>query len=383
MSDAKVDFVYLSEEDLIKAGILDGKLAVDTMCEVMSLLSEGDYLMGGNDGNSHGIALRFPKESPFENFPLSGVDRRYMAMPAYLGGRFHKVGQKWYGSNKENLKKGLPRSILMVTINDTDTGAPIAYMSGNLISAMRTAAVPFVAARYVTKPDPKVLSIIGAGQIGKASVICAMAEYPTIETIKIRGGSPDSPSAKKLAEYVKAEYPSVKDIIICGTLEEAVRDCDLICEAVSVRNLDDQPFIQEEWIKPGAVILSSMCLCFDDDFLINRASLAIDNWKMYVEFLEGALLRQKEEGIKRPFGVMGTNLLNLVNQGKLKKETVPLIGDYPRGIAPTRKSDDEIFVIGACGMPIEDVGLGYTMYENAMEKGLGTKLNLWNQPFLA
>lgn len=129
----KVDFLYLSEKDLIEAGVLDGKQCVDTMSETMALLSEGDYRLGGNNANAHGLAVRFPKESPFPNMPTDGLDRRFMAMPAYLGGRFNKMGQKWYGSNKENTKKGLPRSIHMLTLNDSDTGAPIAYMSANII----------------------------------------------------------------------------------------------------------------------------------------------------------------------------------------------------------------------------------------------------------
>lgn len=50
---------------------------------------------------------------------------------------------------------------------------------------MRTGAVPFGAARYLAKKDSSVLAIIGAGVIGTASVICAMAEYHTINIIKI------------------------------------------------------------------------------------------------------------------------------------------------------------------------------------------------------
>lgn len=49
-----------------------------------------------------------------------------MAMPAYLGGVFDMAGMKWYGSNCANKEKGLPRSILMLTLNDKDTGAPVA-----------------------------------------------------------------------------------------------------------------------------------------------------------------------------------------------------------------------------------------------------------------
>ena len=139
----KVEFLYLSEEDMIEAGVLDAGKCVDVMGEVVSLLSKGDYLMGGKDRNAHGIMLNFPLESDIEDFPLNDSrDRRFMAMPAYLGGRFHLAGQKWYGSNGRNVQKGLPRSILMVTLNDVETGQPLAYMSANLLSAMRTGAMP-------------------------------------------------------------------------------------------------------------------------------------------------------------------------------------------------------------------------------------------------
>ena len=39
----------------------------------------------------------------------------------------------------------------MYTLNDKDTGAPLAYMSANLLSAIRTGAVPGVAARFLAK----------------------------------------------------------------------------------------------------------------------------------------------------------------------------------------------------------------------------------------
>ena len=379
---SKIDFLYLSEKDMIEAGVLDGKRCVDTMSEVMELLSREDYLLGGPTSNSHGIGLRFPKKPKHKDMPKDGMDRRFMAMPAYLGWRYHIVGQKWYGSNKENNAKGLPRSILMVTLNNADTAAPFAYMSANLLSAMRTGAVPFVAARYLVKQSPKVLAIVGAGVIGTASVICAMGEYPDMETIRIKAGSVDSPKAKKLKEYIEKNYPQVTSVEISATLEEAVKDADIICEAVSVKNPDDQPHMKEEWIKPGAVILSSMNMAFDDDFIQNRASIIIDNWKMYDEFVENALRSQKEEGVKRPLGVVGANILNMANQGRIKKEEVPLIGDLVRGTLPTQKSDKQIYLVGACGMPIEDVGWGYACYEKAREKGIGTMLNLWDEPYL-
>lgn len=128
----KTEFLYMSEPDTIAAGVLDARKCIDNAEEVFTLLAKGDYLMGGNNHNNHGMYIVFPKESEFPNMPVAGPDRRFVAMPAYLGGRFDICGQKWYGSNAANKKKGLPRSVLMVTLNNKDTGEPIAYMSANL-----------------------------------------------------------------------------------------------------------------------------------------------------------------------------------------------------------------------------------------------------------
>ena len=60
---SKIDFMYLSEQDTIKAGVLDSKKCVDTIEEVFRLLSRGDYLMGGPKEKSHGVMLWFLKKT--------------------------------------------------------------------------------------------------------------------------------------------------------------------------------------------------------------------------------------------------------------------------------------------------------------------------------
>ena len=140
MSYPKVDILYLSEKDMLAAGVNNVVSCTDCMEEVVKLLDDGDYRMGGENGNSHGCMISFPDNPEFPNMPKNGPDRRFMAMPAYLGGKFDMAGVKWYGSNVENREKGLPRSILMVILNDKETGAPKAFLSANLISAYRTAA---------------------------------------------------------------------------------------------------------------------------------------------------------------------------------------------------------------------------------------------------
>ena len=129
--DERFNFLFLTEEEAVKAGAGNMERCIEVMDEVLELLGQGDYLMGTPNHNAHGIKIYFPKEPKFPDMPKKGPDRRFMALVAYLGGRFHVCGEKWYGSNIANRDRGLPRSILTTLLNDPDTGAPIAFLSAN------------------------------------------------------------------------------------------------------------------------------------------------------------------------------------------------------------------------------------------------------------
>ena len=66
---AKIDFLYLSEPDMIAAGVKDMKKCVDVMEDMMVTLNKGDYVMGGENHNSHGCMVTFPDNPAFEGMP--------------------------------------------------------------------------------------------------------------------------------------------------------------------------------------------------------------------------------------------------------------------------------------------------------------------------
>ena len=199
----KLRLLYLDEEDMIEAGVLDAAKCVDIMEETIGLLEDGDFIMGGPEHNSHGIMLEFPMKSNIEGFPINdGADRRFIAMPAYLGGKFHVAGCKWYGSNGNNRRMGIPRSNLMFILNDVETGAPLAFMAANLLSSARTGAMPGLATKLLAKKDSKVLAMIGAGPIAKSCFRAIMTNMKNIDTVKIKAGSLKSKTAAQLKEYI-------------------------------------------------------------------------------------------------------------------------------------------------------------------------------------
>lgn len=383
MSDTRIDFLYLNEKDMIEAGVMDAGRCVDTMQEVLCLLARGDVLMGGKSRREHGIQLIFPKKSEILDFPLEDSrDRRFMSMPAYLGGRFHLAGEKFYGSNGRNVKKGLPRSILMVTLNDVETGQPIAYMSANLLSAMRTGAVPGVVARHLSVKEPKVLTLLGPGVVNKTCLMAYMSQFDTIDTIKIKGSSAASETARKMKQFIKENYPQILNIILCDTDEEAVSDADIISEATSVEKRQ-WPVLDPKWIKPGCLIISSGTMDFSDyDFMVDNVRKIVDNYPMYEEYVQVYEERDKE-GKRLSSGIPGMYYVNMVDDGRIKRSEVTELGEILLGEKPGRKSEDEIIMVSVGGMPILDVGWGYECYCKAKEKGIGTSLNLWEKPYLS
>ncbi len=374
MSYPRVDFLYLSEDDMIAAGVKDMAGCVEAMDEMLRLMKVGDYRMGGSNGNSHGCMVMFPEKSPFPEMPLDGPDRRFMAMPAYLGGKFDMAGMKWYGSNVENKEKGLPRSILTLILNDKDTGAPVAFMSANILSAYRTGAVPGVGFKYFAREDADTIGIVGPGVMSKTALAAAMAVRPTIKTVKVKGRG--KASLQAFIDYAKKLYPDA-DIYGVDTIEEAVRDSDIVSVSTSTPTGDPSvyPYIDEAWIKPGAIIESTAALRFDDDFIINRARTVTDNIKLYEAWEE-----EMKPNAYNTIPIPAVRVMDLIAEGKMKSEQVDDLGDVLLGNIPLHRKKDEIVIYSVGGMPVEDVAWGTIVYRNALEKGIGTKLNLWETP---
>ncbi|KAA8732361.1 ornithine cyclodeaminase [Acinetobacter qingfengensis] len=375
--NTKIDFLYLSEQDMIQAGVTDMPSCVDTMEEMFALLYQGDYRMAGPNSDSHGAMVIFPESSPFPTMPKPTADRRFMAMPAYLGGRFQTAGVKWYGSNIDNRNKGLPRSILMFTLNDVDTGAPLAYMSANLLSAYRTGAIPGVGARHLARKDSRVIGLVGPGVMGKTSISAFVAVCPKINTIKIKGRS--AASIQEFINWLKENHPQIKSIQVVDSIEEVVRDSDIItyCNSGETGNPDLYPLVKHEWIKPGAYLAMPAYCNIDEAMQQKSVRKVLDNPGMYEAWFEEV---PKPAHVHIP--LIGVKFLDMIAEGKMTYDDVEDLGKIVSGNAPGRRNDEEIIIMSVGGMPVEDVAWGTVIYHNALAKGIGTKLNLWETPAL-
>lgn len=380
MSSA-IDFLYLNEKDMVSAGVTDIGRCVDVMEETLILMARGDYRMAGASANSHGAQVNFPQTPEHEGMPSDGPDRRFMAMPAYLGGRFRNSGVKWYGSNTENRKKGLPRSIHVFVLNDAETGAPLSIMSANLLSAYRTGAVPGVGVKHLAVKNASTVGIIGPGVMSRTILGAAISQRPSINEVKVKGRSQGS--TQNAVDWIKESYPQIDNVRVVETEQEAIEGSDIVIAGTSTspEGPSGFPYFKTEWIKPGALLLMPAAARLDDDFVASDAAeLVVDYTGLYEEwFNENGPNVTYEELL----GIPGNRWWDMMKEGSLPAGALHNIGDIADGKVPGRLNNEQIFCFSIGGMPVEDVAWATEVYENAKEKGIGTELNLWDAPALA
>lgn len=185
----KVDFLYLSESDMMKAGVLDMGRCMASMEEMFRLLQREDYRMGGQ-GNEHGMRVLFPKSSEVEGMPLHEPDRRFMIMPAYLGGRFRKFGIKSYGSNPRNKEEWAPK----IDFDDVSSGRGHGDSNGLYVGKSAECDADSGSIRggdpaFEPGKTRRRWPVIGPGAMARYAMMAFLEVRPQIKTVKIKGRS--------------------------------------------------------------------------------------------------------------------------------------------------------------------------------------------------
>lgn len=369
MSSSKLVMKFLSRKDMLAAGVADMARCIDVMDEAFVLAGQGDYVMGGSTQNSHGQRIWFPKNPEFEGMPKGGPDQRFMTLPGYLGGRFKVCGNKWYGSNVHNPKKhGLPRSILLMTLNDAETARPLVIMECNVLSGMRTGAVVGLSARYLARDDSESLGVIAAGPISKYStdaIITAMPALKRVVVFDINDEAADK-FCVQLSEKHDIEVSKV------SKFEDAVKEMDIVTSAISG---DHTPLFKEKWLKKGALLTLPGRANVENAFL-KDALIVPDCWEMQKTYkIEGLMLPEELRAIPH------IQLHDMLDSGELSESDIHDLGQIAAGKYTFDKNSDQRKYFISNGMILQDISWGMTMYENAVEKGLGQDLVMWDQPY--
>ena len=109
------------------------------------------------------------------------------SMPVSIFNEKNKLqlfGIKWQSAYTSNLKKGLPYLNNLVILNEPECGLPIAILKGNWITAIRTAGVSAVCAKYLApKKRQLTIGIFGLGLQAYVHVLAFKAINRNISTL--------------------------------------------------------------------------------------------------------------------------------------------------------------------------------------------------------
>lgn len=319
--------IYLSLEDVKKIGI--------SMKEVVEI-TERVYMEKGN--------------GRYEMPPKPGIHPRpdsfIHAMPSYLP-ELGAAGMKWVSGFPENQKKNLPYISGLLILNDPGTGIPICVMDCTWITAARTGASTAVAAKYLARPDSRVIAIIACGVQGRTNLEALAVIFKDIELVKAYDIHRESLDRYVQEMKEKFSFP----IVAVRSAREAVVGSDIIVTSGPILK-HPSPVIEDSWFAKGAFACP---LDFDSywrgDALVGADAFFTDDESQLRYYQQSGYFKTLPGSIRE---------LHDVVAGKL------------RG----RKSPEERIISMNLGISLLDMGCARVIYDRATSLGIGMEMPL-------
>jgi ornithine cyclodeaminase/alanine dehydrogenase-like protein (mu-crystallin family) len=326
----KIEFVYLSQEDIIDLNT--------PMSKIITLVENGL--------NEHG-------HDRVENPPKPGIhsksDSFIHAMPAFYR-NLGIGGLKWVSGYPSNRQLKLPQIAGLMIVNDMDTGLPLAVMDCRWITAMRTAAVSAITAKYCAIKDTRTLGVVGCGVQGRMNLIAFKEILPNLSEITVFDISEEA-----MKRY-KEDFEQQLDVSITpmSNVKEAVEGRDIILTATQRL---PEPLVRNEWFKPGSLGLGlEASRAWYGDAILQAEKFVTDSWDQTIYFYEHGAF---------PDGLP-----------KLYAE----LGEIVAGKKPGRESQEERIIAINIGLALEDVIVADYIYDIAKKKEY-QKLTLMQSDF--
>lgn len=273
----------------------------------------------------------------------------FHAMPAVLQDK-NVAGLKWI-STFGRPQAGYPFSHgNLVVLSDTVTGSPFAIVGATAITAMRTAGGHgVVQAKYLSNPDPEVLTVFGCGVQAQAGIRGFLAQFPSILQVRVFSRS------RAPVERVREEHRGRADVVCCGSPAEALEGSLLVLMASGAR----EPLLTAGALRPGMTVIGIEGFR-DMDAAISREA----KWFLGYRPPDMDIIEDPE---LNPDGTLSAG---------------DVFGDMTEvltGKIPGRETPDEIIVSTHMGMGAHDLSCAYLVYLRARERrrGVPLLLNRW------
>lgn len=270
-------------------------------------------------------------------------NKQLMYMPCYTK---DIIGTKILSIFPENSKLGLPSIDGIVLLNDYTTGAPLAVMDGQSVTAWRTGAVGGVGIRHLSRKDCRTVGIIGAGMQGFHQAVYACVAR-NIHTVYVFNHS-DRDLTDYLERLKKAIDKEDVKVVQCKAVEELVRNSDIICTTTP----STTPVLPD-----------------DKELLRGKCIIAIGSYMPEMREIPDAVLDLVDNVyIELPYACEESgDLSQPLASGKLTKDRIKLMHEYlVSGEKEIKEGQTTYFK--SVGMGLFDVCIAQKLYEVAKEK---------------
>jgi ornithine cyclodeaminase len=259
-------------------------------------------------------------------------------------------GIKVVGDFVDNAQLNLPSELALITLYDPATGAPLVIMDGTMITAARTGALTALGARYLARPDSRILGHIGAGGTAWWNVVM-LDDLFHFEEIRVTSRRADSRAS--FASRLSAELG--KPVQAVATTEAAMRGADIMVEAS--RLTEPAVLLRTEWVEPGTLVVPYGTISAVELSLTGvMDKIVVDDWGQATAGPFGAL---------RPHVVAG-----LLTRDRVHAE----LGHIVAGHKPGRETPEEKILFWHRGLSTTDVAVAHLVWQRAEAQSLGTVL---------
>lgn len=238
-------------------------------------------------------------------------------------------------------------SSLTVLVYRISTGALDAIVEASLLGQIRTGAASGVAAKYMARPDSRVMTLFGAGFQAQSQVEALARVLPRLERINLVSRSPER--ARTFCDELMAAVDV--EVAIAEDVEQAIAAADVVTTATG----SSRPLFDGAWLQPGVHVNAVGSNYAEkrelDTVAVKRASRIV---------VDDIAVAQIESG-------------DLIGAGVDWSAIRPL-SDVVSGRAPGRASRDEITLFESQGLGLEDLAVACHVVRRARESGRGIEI---------
>lgn len=246
------------------------------------------------------------------------------------------------------------RSYHLLYVCDDRTGAPIGLLDETWLHRFRTALTGVIAAKYLARPDSRIVAVFGAGAIA-TELFPALTDSFDLEEVRVVARRPDS--ARRFCGNFDGRF---------GPRFVAFEDAGAAIDGADI--VITLTFAEEALVRPGMLAPGSFLCSMGETEEVDIGVLGDVDGFVVDEFDYATVLGDIAVWLEK----------GLATRETLAKRVDANIGEVITGKRSVRRSPDQRIFAIIQGMAICDLALANHALRRAAEKGLGDKLRMFD-----